>query len=234
MGLLMLAMTGMGCTAFRESGSFAGDDGEGPRRWTSEWYEQEACRPEGSRQLHSHGRMWPPFPRPTGKGQQWSHRFHSAHYWPHPYNCQDRAYLTAVVNTQVNNGWVEETTMFAYHFKEDNTLNDSGRLHLKWIVQIAPEERRYVWVQAGDDKQTSDARLQAVKTAAAELAGDGNAPPVSLRVAPLNGRPTQDITDIRKLESANRRPPTISYSSPNGGGGGGGNGGGGGGGGYGR
>ena len=225
MGLLVLALSGIGCTSFREAGSFDGEF-EGPKRWTNEWYAQEACQPEGSRQLQSHGRAWPPYPRPAGKGQQWSHRFHASHYWPHPYNCQDIAYLRAVSATQVNNGWVQETTLFGYHFGEDHTLNHAGRLHLKWIAQTIPEERRYVWVQAADDKETSNKRLEHVKKAAAEFGGDGNTLPVALRFAPMNGRPTAEINDIRTLETNSRRAPIIPYASPSGGSGGGSSGGG--------
>ncbi|MFQ5732043.1 MAG: hypothetical protein ACE5KM_08815 [Planctomycetaceae bacterium] len=217
MAILLLALTGVGCTAFQENGAFSGDD-DGPTRWTSEWYEQEAARPEGARQLHSQGLMWPPYQRPTGKGQQWSHRFHSAHYWPHPYDCQDRAYLHAVSTAQVNNGWVQETTLFSHHFDEKNALNDAGRLHLKWIVQTAPEHRRYVWVQAADDKATSKARLSAAKSAAVELAGDGNAPPVALRIATVDGRPTNEINAVRQLEMSSQGAPRIPYTSPGGGG----------------
>jgi hypothetical protein len=215
---LLLGVGGIGC-----SGLHLREDG--PRRWTADWYDAEAKRPDGARQIHSHGHDWPPYPRPCGEGQQWSARFHAAHYWPHPYNCQDLAYLRAVSATQVANGWQKETTLYAFHFDErDNTLNHSGKLRLKWVLQTVPEERRAVFVQASDDKSISDARLANVRAAATELVGDA-LPPIMLRVDEPDGRPTDEVNEIRKREKAAMRPPQISYNPAavsNGAGGGGG------------
>ncbi len=220
--LLLLSLTGVGCrSVYSDSNqsssdeTYYEDDDDGPRRWSAEWYATESQSPEGARQKMLAGQHWPPYERPVGKGQQWSARFHSAHYWPYPYNMQDRSYIRRVSDAQVNNGWVKETTLYGYHFDEkDNTLNHAGRNQLKWIVQTVPEQRRFIWVQASDDKSVTEARLSHVKTSAADLTSDGNAPPVMVRITPTDGRPTDEINRIRKAEIEAMLPPKIEYTAP--------------------
>lgn len=192
-------------------------DEDGPKRWSDEWYCQEANSPTGARQACHHGVLWPPFARPTGKKQQWSHRFHTAHYWPYPYDTQDLAYLRQVSATQVANGWQTETTLYAYHFDaENNTLNQAGLLHLKWIIQIAPVQRRHVWIQKSDDETVNAVRLASVKLAATKFACDGDVPPIDFMCAPTDGRPTNEINNLRGLEFGSMPKPRITGSSGSG------------------
>jgi len=203
---------------------------EGPDRWSDTWYAEKAQLPTGARQREHHGKLWPPFARPTGDKQEWSHRFHTAHYWPHPYNCQDLGYLRTVSASQVDNGWMTQTTLYDYHFdSETNALNQAGRLHLNWILNTIPEHRRYVWVQATEEPADSERRLAQVQQAAGELSANEKLPPIALRVAPTDGRPTNEINHIRELESGSMLPPHIEYTSPSAGTGGSGGGAGGGG-----
>jgi hypothetical protein len=187
-GLVALAMLS-GCSVFRR-------DDHGMRRYSDEWYEHEAERPIGTRQTLRHGKLWPPFPRPTDDDDaELSHRFHHAHYWPLPYVCDDRAYVAQVSELQVINGWTAETTLYEYHFDEDTQLlNQSGTLHLRWILQDVPVSRRMVWVQTALDPHTSQARLANVQVAALEMAGEGNVPSIMLRPASvLSGKPAQEV-----------------------------------------
>ena len=207
----------MGCHHNQRSECETCSDEE-PHRWTDAWWEQKARLPAGARQLSIHGKEWPPYPRPTGPHQEWSHRFHHAHYWPYPYNCQDLAYIHALSDAQVGNGWMKETTLYEHHFDpETNTLNHAGRLHLKWILQTIPEQRRYVWVQANDDKAISEARMASVQQTAAELAVDGKLPPIALRITERDGRPTDEINRIRQQETDSIPVPRIPYNSSSGG-----------------
>lgn len=218
--LMLLTLTGVGCRSiYKDSNQLSQceecDDEDGPRRWTAEWYEIENQRPEGARQKKFAGQHWPPYERPVGKGQQFTTRFHSAHYWPYPYNMQDRCFLRTVSDAQVNNGWIKEATLYDYHFDEkDNSLNHAGRNHLIWIVQTIPEQRRFVWVQASTDKKVTDARLDHVKKETAKLAGDANVPPVMVRITPTDGRPAEDINRMRKAMLDSTLPPRIEYTSP--------------------
>lgn len=193
-------------------GSCFGGDG-GPRRWSQEWYCAHGNAPAGARQKCHKCKQWPPFPRPTGPKQEWSHRFHVAHYWPYPYNTQDLQYLRTVSNSQVANGWTQEMTLFPQHFEEKtNNLNHAGQRKLKWIVQIAPEQRRQIWIQVSDDKKVDEARIAAVQKAATNYAFNGTVPPVALRVAPVNGRPTDEVNRIRQAETGSMPVPRIPFA----------------------
>ena len=195
---------------------------EEPKRWSTEWYAQRADDPEGARQVQSHGKLWPPYPRPTGAPQEFTHRYHSTHYWPYPYNCQDRAYLRAVSDMQAGNGWMAETTLYNQHFEDDNQqLNHSGRLHLKWILETVPRKRRFVWVQAADDKAVSESRLAGVKSAGETMAGKDDLPPIALRVCTPPRSPTSKIYRSGILETESIPKPRIKYGSNSSGSGGG-------------
>ena len=206
---LLMAVQGIGCRGLSSRGD------HGPRLWSDEWFAQRAQTPEGSPQVQKYGKTWPPYPRPCGRGQTWIHRFYGAHYWPHPYNCQDKAYLRAVSATQIDNGWQQETTLFGYHFDEkDNSLNHAGRLHLKWILQTIPKQRRSVFVQSSDDNAISEARVADVRSVATELVGQGSLPTIRLRISTPDSRPTDEINTMRMKEKAAMRTPQISYTGP--------------------
>ena len=71
---------------------------------SADWWSQQAMLPPGVRQKCKKGKMWPVQPRPTVPPQQFSHTYHSAHYWPLPYVCQERDYVRSLVNSQLNTG----------------------------------------------------------------------------------------------------------------------------------
>ena len=80
---------------------------------SSQWWAEKAALPPGVRSNCKKGKVWPARPRSTGDKQQFSHTFHSAHYWPLPYVCQDREYVHNVMELQMNEGWQQETTLYA-------------------------------------------------------------------------------------------------------------------------
>lgn len=215
---LLMAAGSMGCAS---SGYFLGSgDGQydAPRRWSKQWYEQEADSPVGARQAYVAGKLWPPFPRPAGKPQQLSHRYHAAHYWPYPYVCEDRAYIREVGQRQVNNGWITETTLYDYHFEDDGVkLDHSGLMHVDWILKHVPPTHRVIWVQEGFNPEQSQQRLAAVQTSATEIVGENNVPPIMLRADSPVGRPAVEIDMIRRAEMETVPDPRIEYEAlPNG------------------
>jgi hypothetical protein len=178
----------------------------------------EASRPVGARQKCKKGKLWPPFARPDGPKQQFCHRYHAAHYWPYPHICDDRQYVRNFSELQCSNGWMEGTTLFDYHFEEDElTLNHSGENHLRWILVHAPVHRRAVWVQASFNREISDDRLAAVQDRVAELVGEGEIPPVMLRITSAAGRPAEEIDLIRRAELNSTPEPRIVYQALTGG-----------------
>lgn len=237
MSLRLRSVLAAGCLALAQfaipmsSGLRAGDELEGPlypaeckpRRWTDAWYEQEAQSPVGARQKKHKGKLWPPYPRPTGKEQQFSHKFHAAHYWPFPYNCDDRMYVKELSARQVDNGWTAATTLYDYHFDPDtNEINKSGRLHLRWILESTPVSRRMVFVQSTFVPETIEIRLNSARQELMQMVGTEPAPPVMVRIAAPYGRPASEIDLIRRAELGGLPVPHIPYSSDSGGGGGGG------------
>ena len=184
---------------------------------SEEWWAEKAALPVGARQRYEKGKMWPPFPRPTGEEQQMSHVFHANHYWPYPYKCDDRRYVRDIIESQTANGWVEATTLYDYHFEEDqNVLTHTGRNHLYWILKHVPAQRRIAFIEQMPDAEMNQSRMEDVKLAAAELTGEQNVPSIMLRLTSPYGRPAGDIDALRRKLIATLRTPRISYGSDTG------------------
>jgi hypothetical protein len=186
-------------------------------RWHSEgWYEERASDPPGARQHYKHGKMWPPFPRPQGKGLTFWHKYHYAHYWPYPYNCQDRDYVHGIFQQQANNGWEFATTLHDYHFDpETNRLNSAGELHLRWILTQAPAQYRTTFISRGTSEPVAQLRLESVQQVAREICGDAT-PPILLKNDAFLGRPAVEIDTLRRLELQSIPQPRLFIITPSG------------------
>lgn len=194
-----------------------------PYPYTEEWWALRATDPPGARQLDKKGKLWPPYPRPVGEKQHWVHKYHHAHYWPHPYNCDDQAFVHNILQQQTDGGWVSATTLRSYHFESDTQeLNSVGRDHLQWIVTSTPPHYRTVYV-AQNFVPAEDALRQAnVEKSIREIMPAGGIP-VILRPDRYQGRPAEEIDQLRRLELQSiPRPRLFVIGSANAGGGGGG------------
>ncbi|EDL60124.1 hypothetical protein [Gimesia maris] len=179
----------------------------------AKWAER-ASRPVGSRQKYKFGELWPPYPRPTGPKQHYWNRYHHAHYWPYPYTCQDRAYVADIMDRQIHNGWTEQNTLYAYHFDKDgNKLTEAGLLHLRWIMEHAPEERRMIFVQTTNNSISSQERLANVQYAASEMSDGRNVPSAMLRVSPTYGRPAREEDMKYRAYVGSILAPRIQYTT---------------------
>ena len=185
--------------------------GPGARRaWLENVEAEKADRPVGARQKFKYGKMWPPWHRPTGPQQTCMHRYHNAHYWPHPYICQDRSYVRTVSHLQTVNGWMEETTLWGYHFEEEiPEVTDSGRLKLRWILENAPPEFQTVHVQNGPTHAISQARMEIVRRTLIEMVGEPGLPPIVARTGTSLGRPALEVDAIRRAELQSMPEPRI-------------------------
>lgn len=194
---------------------------DGPRRGTPEYLEMRASEPPGRRQFFFAGKPWPDRARPVGEDLPWIHTYHATHYWPRPYNCQDREIVNAFSSIQVNNGWIEATTFFDYHFDPDtNQLNLAGREHLQWILAHCPIECRLAYLAQSFDPAVNITRVSSLEQEMATLVGPDHALPVLLRVASPSPRPATEIDSIYQLRSTNILPPIITYGASGGSGGG--------------
>ena len=176
----------------------------------ADWYARRALDPVGSRQRYIKGKMWPPYPRPEGLSMLPSHRFHTAHYWPFPYVCQDRQSVREFIASQEDAGWVNQTTLYEFHFDPDTQLlNRSGVLHLQWILRSAPTHRRVLYVQTADTAKASELRLTSVRGIAEEMVGSQNVPPLIPRVTAPIGRSADEVNAILKGDIASQPVPRI-------------------------
>lgn len=191
---------------------------DGLRKGSPEYYEARAAEPPGSRQRYKFGKIWPVSPRPAGPHQPFIHKYHSAHYWPHPYNCEDRATVAAFTATQTMNGWIAATTLFDYHFDPvSNELNSAGQKQIRWIMNSVPYEHRQVYVALSTESQLNGARTANVERAVATLAGPEQPLPVLTRVATPEGRPAAEVERIFSAAISGMPQPIISASAGDGG-----------------
>jgi hypothetical protein len=185
---------------------------------SSEWWFQKAQIQPGVRQKCKKGKIWPPRPRPTGEGQQFSHTFHSAHYWPLPYVCQDRQYVNDILEAQMSNGWMEETTLYHRHFSaDDQMLSRPGQLHLQRILETAPSQRRAIYIQSTRDPGIDNVRLSHVQDAIAEITFGTESIPVSVRVGREYSRPASEVQAVNALYNASIPAPRLAGSTGSGG-----------------
>lgn len=172
----------------------------GPLPFTREWYQQRADDPPGSRQLDKHGKYWPPYPRPVGRKQTLTHAYHTAHYWPHPYNCQDREDVSNLLDAQAAAGWVTATTLHDYHFNADTQqLTEAGQSHLIWVMNSVPAQYRTVYVSQGTTAEMGQLRVAQAEKFLHET-GSPNIPPVVAKYETYNGRPASEVDRLRTLE----------------------------------
>jgi hypothetical protein len=182
-------------------------------RW---WHRQPAVvdPTPGVRQKEYKGQLWPPQPRPVTPKARLIDQYHYAHYWPYPLTCQDRGSIYAMLAAQAANGWVAETTLYDQHFDaETNTLNEAGRMQLRWILLHAPPEYRAAFVAATDDPQASQVRLASVQGVATEMTGPDNLPRIELRTTQQLGTSAQDMDLIRRKWISTIPTPRIPYKS---------------------
>ena len=183
-----------------------------------EWWSQKAQLPPGVRQKCKKGKVWPARPRSTQEPQQFTHTFHSAHYWPLPYVCQDRQYVKDVFEAQMSNGWTQETTLYHRHFNpDDQTVSRPGLGHIRVILETAPSARRAIYVQSTRDPVIDEARRVNVEAAVAELTHGMESVPVSLRVAREYNRPASEVQAINDLYNNSIPAPRLSGTSGSGG-----------------
>jgi hypothetical protein len=172
----------------------------GPLPFTEEWYQQRAEDPAGTRQLAKHGKYWPPYPRPMGRKQTFVHAYHTAHYWPFPYNCQDRADVQNLLEAQSSAGWALATTLHDYHFDTDTQeLTDAAQTQLLWTLNSVPPQYRTVYVSQGTTTAMGQLRVSQTEKFLRET-GETNIPPIVMKYEMFNGRPANEVDRLRTLE----------------------------------
>lgn len=187
---------------------------DGVRRGSQEYYELHADSPPGARQKYRYGKMWPVQPRPCGPSQTCVQKYHTAHYWPHPYNLQDRSSVRSFYQMQVANGWTTATTFYSYHFDDvTHELNSKGMQHLAWLVTYVPPEYRHAYVATTPDLEVHSAHLTSLEESLAKTTGQQGAIPVTARASHPLGRPASEVQGILTGAAAGALPPVITYTN---------------------
>lgn len=172
----------------------------GPLPFTQEWYEMRADDPPGARQVYKDGKYWPPYPRAQGRKQTLVHGYHTAHYWPHPYDCQDRADVSNLFQAQAGAGWAAATTLHDYHFDADTQqLTDAGQNHLIWVANSVPAQYRTLYISQGKTPAMGQLRVAEAEKYMQEM-GFANVPPIVAKFETFNGRPANEVDRLRTLE----------------------------------
>ena len=197
-GLTSVALANAGCAS-------------GPHPFSEEWYAERANDPPGTRQVNSHGKLWPPQPRPVGRKQTTLHGYHYAHYWPYPQNCEDQAYVRNIIDAQAGSGWLTATTLHDYHFNpETHQLTEGGRSHLIWVSQSVPAQYRTVYVSNGISKEAAQLRVEATEQFYRDM-NIVDPPPIIARSEQFAGRPAAEVDRIRQLELSSIPRPRLFY-----------------------
>lgn len=204
-----------GCDSSSCGGSCGGcgccKDRAGLFKWHNEsWYAAQAHLPPGERQHIHKGKYWLVEPRPYGIPEQpfW-HKYHTNKTWPHPYNCVDRGAVQTTMAATVDRGWLNMTTLHAYHFDaQTHELNTSGRQLLQQILHTVPQEYRTAYV-AAYDRPTAEARMASVKAEVMDMAGPGEQLVVLPRATTVYGRPAVEVDHIHRAALENMPAPVI-------------------------
>lgn len=179
--------------------SFMNAEDCGPEPGSSDWWAEKALLPPGGRQRCHKGKMWPPQPRPTVEAQQFSHAYHSEHYWPLPYVCQDRQYVRDIVGAQEQNGWQQQSTLYDRHFDEEQQLIPAGRFQLMDILEINPLQYRTVRIQSTYNTEVDNIRLANVQLIVNEVTGGAENIPVMIGRGRDYSRPASEVKAINDL-----------------------------------
>jgi hypothetical protein len=143
--------------------------------------------------------------------------------WPEPFNAPDRAAVRAPFAIQVANGWRRQNMLGEFHFEQNSgQLTEAGRLKVRWILTVAPQQHRLIYVHTSDRPEETAARIAAVQQLAGKITPN-NVPPVLPTSISDEGWPADQVDMIgRKFQAstpAPRLPPPAGSGSSSGGGG---------------
>lgn len=85
--------------------------------------------------------------------------------WPKPFDCLDRQTYFSMWRPFVEAGYERHCVLSSVHFDRDtNELNDYGRTMLAGIIQNMPQARKTVFIHQDTDLETSQARMDHVRS----------------------------------------------------------------------
>jgi hypothetical protein len=117
--------------------------------------------------------------------------------WPEPFDCPDRQAVRAPFLVMVHNGWIRQNLLDEHHFDGTGTsLNESGRLRVRWILTQAPRHHRTIYVHRTASPEVTAARVEAVEALASEMIPSDTPPQIVETDATAPGWPASQIYAI--------------------------------------
>lgn len=84
--------------------------------------------------------------------------------WPLPFSCWDREHYYSILNQQYATGTqVAHTLTSEYFNSESNELNRAGEMRVAWIMQVAPQSDKQIYVYEDETSPTMDQRMSSIR-----------------------------------------------------------------------
>jgi len=140
--------------------------------------------------------------------------YHRNQCWPQPFAYQDYQAAKAPFALMVNNGWRLQNVIGTHHYIPGSaTLNEAGQRQIHWIITQAPQNRRTIFVEQGETRQQTEARLAAVRKIAEHLAVNGEGFDVQETHLPAQGTSGAYADRVNQGFGESIPPPRIPTTS---------------------
>jgi hypothetical protein len=134
--------------------------------------------------------------------------------WPEPFVHADRAAVRAPFCVMVSNGWRRQNLLGEFHFEPSTgQLTEAGRVKVRWILTVCPEQHRMVYVHTADKEEETSARIAAVQQWAAQIAPQ-SMPQVMPTSIPDDGWPADQVDLIGRKFLASTPVPQLPAAGP--------------------
>jgi hypothetical protein len=106
--------------------------------------------------------------------------------WPEPFVAPDRQAVREPMAIMIAHGWERQNMLHEQYFEDGkSTLNEAGRLKIRWILNEAPSTHRVVYVRRADNPADTQARIESVHAYMAQLQpGTMQAPVLETNMSP--------------------------------------------------
>lgn len=95
---------------------------------------------------------------------------HWINQWPEPFAAADRQALRVPFEIMIQNGWQRQNTLGSNLFHpQTQEVSDFGKRQLRRILLQHPENRRQVFVEQGETKEVTGARVDSVQQSIAAM-----------------------------------------------------------------
>jgi hypothetical protein len=138
--------------------------------------------------------------------------------WPEPFISADRAATRMPFVAQVANGWRRQNMLGEFHFEPTTgQLTESGRLRVRWILTVCPEQHRLIYVHMAEKDEETAARVAAVQQAMVQIAPNSPVPVMTTSISD-DGSPADQVDMIGRKFQATAPAPRLPKVDTGGGG----------------